>query len=225
MEVPILILVLLFSVIVHECAHGLTAEHFGDPTARLMGRLTMNPLPHIDPIGTIAVPLVLTLMGFSPFGWARPVPVNGGNLRDPARQYPFIAAAGPASNLLLATLAAVLLGLLVAAAGTPPRLGSGQTVLDGLHAFLFLLLQFGIQINVLLALFNLIPIPPLDGSWILMRFLRGRALIAYHNLRGYGFLLLLVLLWSGLGRALFMIVQRVSDVFLELANLIIVLVR
>ena len=109
MHIPVMILVLLFSVIIHECAHGLAAESLGDPTARQRGRLTLNPLSHIDPVGTVLVPLVLALLpGSLLFGWAKPVPVNGANLRNPARDYPLVAAAGPVSNLLLATVCAIV---------------------------------------------------------------------------------------------------------------------
>jgi Zn-dependent protease len=225
-QVPIIVLVLLFSVIVHECAHGLAAEYFGDPTARQLGRLTLNPLPHIDPVGTILVPLVLILLKSGMlFGWAKPVPVNGANLRDPARDYPKVAAAGPVSNLLLATISAVLLGLVVGLAGYPGQQGSIRGLGGGIHTFMFLVFQYGVMYNVLLALFNLIPIPPLDGSWIVMRFLRGSALRTYASLRPYGFLLLLLLLSTGLRHVLFGGVLTVANVFFGISDGIIGLLR
>jgi len=222
-DIPLLLLVLLFSVIVHECAHGLAADHFGDPTARQMGRLTLNPLSHIDPIGTVAVPLIMALMpGGMVFGWAKPVPVNAANLRDPARQYPFIAAAGPASNLALATISAILLGLLVAVNGLPPAT-TGTGMGGDINRFLFLLFHYGIRFNVLLALFNLIPLPPLDGSWIVRRFLSGEALRLYESIRPFGFFLLVLLLMSGLGSYLGLAVGAVSDLFLQISNGIVAL--
>jgi Zn-dependent protease len=218
MDIPVLLLVLLFSVIIHECAHGLAAEYFGDPTARQMGRLTLNPISHIDPIGTVAVPLIMALMpGNMVFGWAKPVPVNAANLRDPARQYPFIAAAGPASNFALATISAILLGLLVAMAGLPPA-ATGAGMGADFNRFLFLLFHYGIRFNVLLALFNLIPLPPLDGSWIVRRFLSGDALRIYESIRPFGFFLLVLLLMSGMGRFLGLAVNAVSNLFLQISN-------
>lgn len=222
MHTPVVILVLLFSVIIHECAHGLAAERYGDSTARMHGRITLNPISHIDPVGTILVPLVLALLpGGLLFGWARPVPINGANLRDPARDQPKVAAAGPASNLLLAAASAVLLGLVVAIAGLPLPHAAGAGLLGNLHTFLYLLFQYGVIYNVLLALFNLIPVPPLDGSWILMRFLRGPALSTYVSLRPYGFVLVLLLLSTGLRGVLSEGVYRLANVFFGLSNLII----
>jgi Zn-dependent protease len=224
MDVPVLLLVLLFSVILHECSHGLVAEYFGDPTARELGRLTLNPLSHIDPVGTIIVPLVLALLpGGLVFGWAKPVPVNPARLRDPARQYPLIAAAGPVSNILLATVSAVLLGLLVAVAGLP-GVGGGGSLGTPMHRFLFMVLQYGIQLNVLLALFNLIPLPPLDGSWILRRFLGGQALRSYEAIRPFGFFLIVILMMSGMGRFFGLAVHSVSGIFLKLSNAVLTLV-
>ncbi len=227
MEIPIIILVLLFSVIVHECAHGLVAERLGDPTARLMGRLTLNPISHIDPVGTILVPLVLALLHVGMlFGWAKPVPVNPANLRDPARDHAKVAAAGPASNLLLALISAVLLGLLAAALGQPRAMGSGAGLASNLHAFFFMLLQYGVIYNVLLALFNLIPLPPLDGSWIVMRFLHGEALLAYARLRNLGFLVLVLLLSFGPARGMLGgAVYGLANVFFGVSNFIVAVLR
>lgn len=227
MEIPIIILVLLFSVIVHECAHGLVAERLGDPTARLMGRLTLNPISHIDPVGTILVPLVLALLHTGMlFGWAKPVPVNPANLRDPARDHAKVAAAGPASNLLLALASAVLLGLLAAALGQPRALGSGAGLGSNLHAFFFMLLQYGVIYNVLLALFNLIPLPPLDGSWIVMRFLHGEALLAYARMRNLGFIVLVLLLSFGPARGMLGgAVYGLANVFFGVSNFIVAVLR
>ena len=156
--------VVLFSVIVHECAHGLMALWCGDTTARDRGRLTLNPLPHIDPIGSIVLPAVL-LLTHAPFlfGWAKPVPINWANLRRPKDDAVKVALAGPASNLLLALLFAMLVRLAPDSGFWAPL----QTMAVG-----------GVVWNCALALFNLIPIPPLDGSWVIMRFLSMRHIIA-----------------------------------------------
>lgn len=182
--------VLVFSVVFHEVAHGWTAWKLGDDTARDMGRLTLNPIPHIDPLGSIILPLVLTLSG-SPImlGWAKPVPVRVGNLQDPPNDHPKVAAAGPASNLLLALICAVLLGLLLL--GTDLAGGAGHALLlqpGGALYFLALVLETGILLNVVLALFNLLPLPPLDGSWILSRLLSPPLRARYENLRRFGML-------------------------------------
>ena len=182
------LLVLVFSVVAHEYAHGLAAYRLGDDTARLHGRLTMNPLNHIDPVGSLLVPVVLFITGGMMFGWAKPVPVRVGKLNDPKNDHPKVAAAGPLANLMLALISAVGLGVVAIVGGMLPRgaaaLESGASPL----AFLVQLLQTGILLNVMLAMFNLVPVPPLDGSWILSRFLPVGARIPYENLRRYGFL-------------------------------------
>jgi len=167
---------------VHEVAHGWVALLLGDTTARDRGRLTLNPLPHIDPMGSIIVPALLSLTGTIIMGWAKPVPVNAGRLNDPHNDYPKVAAAGPLSNLILAAVFAVGLGAAVGlgheAMGAP---GEPTAV-----RFLVTLCQTGVMINVVLAMFNLIPLPPLDGSWILSRLLPPAARARYENLRRYG---------------------------------------
>jgi Zn-dependent protease len=169
------IAVLIISVVVHEVAHGYAAYYLGDPTAKLQGRLTMNPIPHIDPIGSILVPAVLALLpGSIVFGWAKPVPYNPHNI---ANRYgdAIVAAAGPASNFILAGIAGAILQLTAVTAGT--ALG---TVLVGI-----------ILINVVLGVFNLVPIPPLDGSKILFNFLPARFNYVRDALEQYGFMILL----------------------------------
>lgn len=179
--------VLLFSVVVHEVSHGYAALHLGDHTARLMGRLTLNPIKHIDLFGSILLPGMLLLTsaltgGFVPiFGWAKPVPYNPYNLKDPKRGGAFIAAMGPASNLFLA----LVFGLLYRFIG--PMFGAAQP---------FVLVI--VLINLVLALFNLIPIPPLDGSKILFGFLPRSTENLQIALERYGFFILLILLFTGL---------------------------
>jgi Zn-dependent protease len=181
------IVVLFFSVILHEVAHGKAAGWCGDGTAREMGRITFNPVPHIDPIGTVVLPIVLAL-SHSPvmFGWAKPVPINPMRFRHPKRDIAIVGAAGPLSNLALAVTAGLLFKILI------PGLGTDHPITH------FLL--FGTVINVVLAVFNLIPLPPLDGSRILMGVLPRDIAVRYVRLERYGFILIFLLLFTGLNR-------------------------
>jgi Zn-dependent protease len=183
LQIVITLTVLIFSAILHEIAHGYVAERFGDPTARLMGRLTLDPRPHIDPLMSIALPLILLLTG-SPiiFGGAKPVPVDEINLRDGKKDMAIVALAGPLTNILIAIAAALLfhgLALLLSRSG-------GIWVL-----FLFTFLQIVIQINVLLAVFNLLPIPPLDGSKIFALILPEGISQAYLSIGTFGSIVVL----------------------------------
>jgi Zn-dependent protease len=179
-EVVLAVPVLVFSVVVHECAHGLVALWSGDPTARDAGRLTLNPVRHADAVGSQLVPGLL-LRAPIVIGWARPVPVTWANLRHPVNDQLKVALAGPLSNLLLA----VTFGGLARLA---PE--------DGPLAPLRLMGLAGVVLNAALALFNLIPIPPLDGAWVLMRFLPLRHIIALQHFRLVGLALVAVLLTS-----------------------------
>jgi Zn-dependent protease len=180
-DISLMAVVLLFSVIIHEVAHGYVALLNGDPTARLSGRITLNPIPHIDPIGTILLPAILFLTGSRLlFGWARPVPVNPSYFRDHRMGEITTSFAGPASNLLLALLFSFLL-----------RLGMGGPGL-------LLLSYYGCTINIFLALFNLIPIPPLDGSHLVSAFLPYNMLQYYRYLEPVGFIIILLLFYSGI---------------------------
>ena len=188
-RIAVQLLVLVFSVVFHEFAHGMAAYRLGDDTARRHGRLTLNPISHVDPVGSIIVPLVLAVSGGMMYGWAKPVPVRVGQLNDPRNDHPKVAAAGPVANLLLAFISAVGLGLVVAVGSH--HAGTAQAMMTeprSLPAFLVNLFQTGIILNIMLALFNLMPIPPLDGSWILSRFLPLEARLRYENLRRFGFL-------------------------------------
>lgn len=185
------VVVLLFSLSLHESAHAWAADHFGDSTARSLGRVSLNPIVHIDPIGSIVFPLLGLVMGGVIFGWAKPVPVNGARLRNPRVANMAIAAAGPGSNILAATGFLIGLKLLTGFSG----LGSGDW--NALEPLL-LLCQVGLVLNLILAIFNLLPIPPLDGSWILIGLLPAELARYVEMIRPYGFLLLLGLLYTGL---------------------------
>ena len=177
--------VLLFSVIVHECAHGYVAEWWGDPTARMLGRLTLNPLPHIDLFGSILVPGMLLLSGSGIlFGWAKPVPVTPENFRDRRMGDITVSIAGPVSNILLALgFAAVLAGAGMIAGGAGPS------------EAVWRLCTYGILLNFVLAVFNLLPIPPLDGSHVVANLLPRPAAYAYRSLGQYGLLIVFLLLF------------------------------
>jgi Zn-dependent protease len=185
---------LLVAVTVHELAHALVADRLGDPTARRLGRLTLNPLPHIDPLGALAFVL-------SGFGWAKPVPVNARNLSHPVRDMVWVAVAGPVSNLAVAFVTLVAVRLLGAVDGTFLR------VAELLYAF-----------NLVLGVFNLIPLPPLDGGHFLP-YLFPRAGDFIHKLEQAGPLLLMVLVFSGAaGRMVQPVVDLISDVFLSVVR-------
>ncbi len=182
--------ILLFSVIIHEIAHGWMALRLGDPTARDLGRLTLNPLPHIDPIGSVLVPLVsLAATGHVFIAWARPVPVNPANFRNPRRDSVLVSAVGPAANFLLA----LLCGFAVIGAGVArdALVESDSGLQAQVMQFLLTMFYGGMYINVVLGVFNLIPLPPLDGSHILAAVLPPRAAMAYMRIGFFGVLVVL----------------------------------
>jgi Zn-dependent protease len=189
-QVFIAFIVLLFSLTVHESAHAWTADRLGDPTARLLGRVSLNPIVHADLIGTVIFPLLALVGGVPLIGWAKPVPVNTRRLAHPRRDYVAVAAAGPASNLVLAILAAVALRLWPV---SPMTIGE-----PNVSAPIASLLASALRVNVLLALFNMIPIPPLDGGNVLGGLLPRPIAYRYDTLvRPYGFILLYALLLTG----------------------------
>ena len=175
--------IFLMAVVIHECAHGWVAYRCGDPTAKMLGRLTLNPFAHIDPLGTILFPLLLIVL-HSPFvfGWARPVPVNFSNLRHYKRDMVIVGMAGPVSNILIAIIGAIIIRLMSIPAYT----------VGGL------VLEFIVVINLLLAVFNLVPVPPLDGSRVVSGLLPREYAEYYNKLEPFGIFILIGLLALGL---------------------------
>jgi len=186
-QIFIAFIVLLFSLTVHEMAHAWTADRLGDPTARLLGRVSLNPMVHADLIGTVVFPLLAMVSGVPLIGWAKPVPVNPRQLRHPRRDYVLVAAAGPASNLAMAVVAAIVLRFVPV---SPVTLGEPNVT-----APIATLLGQALRLNVLLAVFNMIPIPPLDGGNVLGGLLPPRVAFRFNAIvRPYGFLLLYALM-------------------------------
>ncbi len=196
--------VLLFAITIHEASHAWAALKMGDPTAYALGRVSLNPIAHIDLFGTIILPLLLVLVGAPAFGWAKPVPVNPYNLRHPRRDNLWVSLAGPAANLTAAAAALVLITILKVVSPGVTRflyafLIAGYRVPPGFYPVegLALILFFAVLINCYLAVFNLIPVPPLDGSGILAGLLSDRAAAAYDRIRPYGFIIVIVLISFG----------------------------
>jgi len=197
--------ILFFSVIVHEVAHGYAALRLGDETALYSGRLTLNPISHIDPVGTIILPLFL-FISHSPFliGWAKPVPVNPYNFVNPRQDFAKVGAAGPLANIALAVISAMMITIL------------NLTGLLGNFALIAGLLQYTVFINILLAVFNLIPIPPLDGSRILSAILPYDKAYKYERMMRFGPFLTLIVLWL-FWPFIFKIVQVIAGTILYAA--------
>ncbi|MBP6363213.1 MAG: site-2 protease family protein [Novosphingobium sp.] len=197
-KAAVLIIPLIIAIVFHEVAHGWTARALGDSTAAKMGRLTLNPIKHVDPFGTIIVPGMLMLVGGPVFGWAKPVPVIKGRLRNPRRDMMLVAAAGPGSNLVMAGIGAIVLGLLA-----PPAMLAARDMQEVVWAFspygiaaefiAAMLLMF-ILINVFLALFNLLPIPPFDGGHIVEGLLPSRLAAQYAGMHSKALLIMILLI-------------------------------
>ena len=183
----------LFAITLHEAAHGYAARHFGDKTAYMLGRITLNPLKHIDPMGTILMPLLLyfATSGAFLFGYAKPVPVRFGNLRNPKRDMIWVAAAGPVTNITLATVSAFLLRGLVAYVN-PAASGSPLAMLV---EPVVMMMAFSVYINLLLAVFNMIPVPPLDGGRVLVGLLPHKQAAAWSRIEPYGMMIIIVLVF------------------------------
>lgn len=189
--VVVSISIVLLSLTVHEAAHAWTANRLGDPTARQLGRISLNPLVHIDLIGTVILPLLAAISNLPIIGWAKPVPVDTRRLRQPRRDFMLVAAAGPASNILLAVGGSILIRLL-----SIPTFGRSPW------------LEF-VEINILLAVFNLVPIPPLDGGNVLAGLLPPAPAATFNSLRPFGFIILYALMFTGTLSAIIMPPARV----------------
>lgn len=195
-QIVVSIFPVLIAITFHELSHGFVANKLGDPTARLMGRLTINPLAHIDLIGTIVIPLMLLIFtnGQFVFGYAKPVPINPMNFKNPRRDMAISAAAGPIMNLILAFLSFLILRIVI----TPLSLA----YTDGINSFvlvpLALILKSSVLINIVLAVFNMIPIPPLDGGRVLVGFLPYKQALSLSKLEPFGFIIVLFLIATGI---------------------------
>jgi Zn-dependent protease len=185
------IVVLLFAISVHESAHAWMANRLGDPTAKMMGRISLNPLVHIDLFGTILLPAMLILVGFPPFGYAKPTPVDTRNFKNPVRDDILTAVAGPVSNFLTALISVICLALILhgSAGGISPVFRGTDVV--GPLAKMF---ELAILINVILAVFNLIPLPPLDGSHVIRHFLSYETLKVYDRVGYFGLVIVMFVL-------------------------------
>lgn len=185
-KIAVFAIPVLFAITLHEAAHGYVARHFGDLTAYAAGRISLNPLRHIDLIGTIVVPLASLLLADILFGWAKPVPVNFGNLRRPKQDMLWVAAAGPFSNLLMSLAWAVMLKISVSLAPGNPA-----------ATWLLLVSACGIFVNVIFMVLNLLPLPPLDGGRIAVSLLPGRLAWKFAQIERFGFVILIALLLTG----------------------------
>lgn len=231
----VLIPALVIAIIFHEVAHGYAAKLLGDPTASDRGRLTLNPLAHVDPVGTLLVPGALALLGGPVFGWAKPVPVNKRRLNNPRFGMMAVAAAGPGSNFVLAGVGAVLLGLVMPVGlGFGGDMEAGAALLvngQGEPVWLATGLFYFLLINIFLGMFNLLPIPPFDGSHIVGGLLPERMRAGWEKLQGIGMALLLVLIassWvfgtSWLGQVLMPPVGALMGLYLGLADAVAALI-
>ncbi len=201
-QIAISAIPLVFAITVHEAAHGIVASRLGDQTAKLAGRLTLNPIKHIDPIGTVALPLILVALGGFIFGWAKPVPVEWRNLRRPKQDMAWVALAGPGANLIMLLLWTGFGWLAV----------SFQDVFQGFSQPMLYMADAGILINIILMVLNLLPLPPLDGSRVVSSLLPPRLEYQYNRIEGYGIIILLILLVTGvLGWLLWPIVGTIRQ--------------
>ena len=201
-NIAIWALPVLFAITLHEAAHGWVANRLGDPTARMLGRLTLNPIKHIDPLGTVVIPIILMVVGGFIFGWAKPVPVSPRNLKNPQKDMAIVAAAGPMSNFLMAIFWLMLMWLTIYV--IPHGWLTQPLVLMG---------QAGVTINLILMVLNLLPLPPLDGGRVVSGFLPPAMADSYNRIEPYGIWILLLLLVTGiLGKIIWPIVLGLGNI-------------
>jgi Zn-dependent protease len=199
----------VFAITVHEVAHGWVANYLGDPTAKSQGRLTLNPIKHIDPIGTIVLPLILVYLGGFIFGWAKPVPVTWQNLGSPRRDMALVAAAGPVANLVMLLLWAVLAKIILSIVPHP----------GWLLQFVLVMCSIGIIINIVLMVLNLLPLLPLDGGRVVTSLLPPRLAVLYSRLEPLGLIIILVMLVTGvLANIMMPVVSGLEAVIYSLVN-------
>ena len=195
LQTPVMIAILLFSVIIHEVSHGVVAEKLGDPTARRQGRITLNPIPHIDLVGTIILPIIAVITHLPLLGWAKPVPIDIRQFKDPMRDFAITAMAGPVSNLAQVMAYSLIF--------------HGAMAMG--WSFLATVGYWGIHINLLLALFNLLPVPPLDGSRLIAAVLPRDMGWQYLSIGRYGFMILMLLIFTGVLSPLWALVRILRD--------------
>lgn len=197
-RIVVSVLPILIAITFHEVAHGFVANKLGDPTAKFSGRLTLNPIVHIDLVGTILMPVLLFVFtnGQFVFGYAKPVPINPMNFRDPKKDMAVSAAAGPVTNILLAVVSQLILKIILLFGVQSAGVGSAVLVP------LAMMFEYSILINIVLAVINLIPIPPLDGGRVLIGFLPHKHAVSYSRIEPYGFIIVIILLMTGIANVI-----------------------
>jgi len=204
LQILSILIPVLFAITLHEVGHGWVAKQFGDRTAEIQGRLTLNPIAHMDPIGTVLLPGLLLYLGGLVFGWAKPVPINPMNLSNPKRDMFFVAIAGPVANLLMTCFWSVFFIVNVFLFGEQHYL----------HPYLILMAQTGVFINLVLMVFNLLPIPPLDGGRVLRSVVNEKIGRTIDLIEPYGFFIVVGLLFLGALQPIFKIVQSIATIFI-----------